>query len=85
MEDKKTLYRINEGKVFTGVCNGLAEHFNMEVQTVRILYVVASLLWALPIIIYIVLSFTLPVKELATPKKDMLQDEYAYDPNDYKL
>ena len=62
-----------------------AEHFNMEVQTVRILYVVASLLWALPILVYIVLSFALPVKEFATPKKAELQDEYAYDPDDYKL
>jgi len=85
MENTKTLSRVHEGKVFTGVCSGLAEHFNMEVQTVRILYVVASLLWALPILIYIILSFALPVKEFATPRKEKLEDEYAYDPNDYKL
>ena len=35
MENTKTLSRVHEGKVFTGVCGGLAEHFNMEVQTVR--------------------------------------------------
>ena len=85
MDDKKVLCRVSEGKVFTGVCGGIAEHFNMEVQTVRILYVVASLLWALPILVYIVLSFSLPIKEFATPKKEKLQDEYVYDPNDYKL
>jgi len=85
MDDKKVLSRVSEGKVFTGVCSGLAEHFNMEVQTVRILYVVASIVWALPILVYIILSFTLPVKEFASPKKEKLQDEYAYDPNDYKL
>lgn len=83
--ENKVLSRVQEGKVFTGVCSGLAEHFNMEVQTVRILYFVASILWGLPIIVYIVLSFTLPVKEFATPKKDSIEDEYAYDPNDYKL
>ena len=83
--EKKVLSRVEEGKVFTGVCGGLAEHFNMEIQTVRILYVVASIIWALPILIYIILSFTLPVKQFATPKRDIIEDEYAYDPNDYKL
>ena len=85
MDNIKTLSRVDEGKVFTGVCGGIAEHFNMEVQTVRILYVVASLLWVLPILIYIILSFSLPVKEFATKKKEKIEDEYAYDPNDYKL
>ena len=85
METKKKLQRINEDKVFTGVCNGLAEHFNMEVQTVRILYVVASLIWALPILIYIILSFTLPVKEIEIAKAETIEDEYAYNKDDYKL
>ena len=85
MEAKKKLQRINEDKVFTGVCNGLSEYFNMEVQTVRILYVVASLIWALPILIYIILSFTLPVKELKTAKAEIIEDEYAYNEDDYKL
>jgi len=85
MENNKTLSRVDEGKVFTGVCGGLAEHFNMEIQTVRILYVVASLLWGLPVLVYIILSFALPVKKFATPKTDVIEDEYAYDPNDYKL
>ena len=70
MEAKKKLQRINEDKVFTGVCNGLSEYFNIEVQTVRILYVVASLIWALPILIYIVLSFTLPIKEIEIAKAE---------------
>ncbi len=85
METKKKLQRVNEDKVFTGVCNGLAEYLNMEVQTVRILYVVASLVWALPILIYIILSFALPVKELEIAKAEIIEDEYAYNEDDYKL
>ncbi len=85
METKKKLQRVNEDKVFTGVCNGLSEYFNMEVQTVRILYVVASLIWALPILIYIILSFTLPVKEIEIAKAETIEDEYAYNEDDYKL
>jgi len=85
MEVKKTLQRVDEGKVFTGVCNGIAEYFNMDVSTVRVLYAVTSLLWGFPIFIYIILSFTLPVKELEIAKAETIEDEYAYNPDDYKL
>lgn len=85
MDNSKKLQRVNEDKVFTGVCNGLAEYFDMEVQTVRILYVVASLIWVLPIIVYVILSFTLPVKEIEIAKAETLEDEYAYNEDDYKL
>ena len=85
MEAKKRLQRVEENKVFTGVCNGLAEYFDMEVQTVRILYVVACLVWALPILVYIILSFSLPVKEIEIAKAETIEDEYAYNEDDYKL
>lgn len=85
MEVKKKLQRVDDGKVFTGVCNGLSEYFNVDVQTVRILYVVASLIWGLPILIYIILSFTLQVKEIEIVKADVIEDEYAYNEDDYKI
>ncbi len=85
MEAQKKLQRVQDGKVFTGVCNGLSEYFNMEVQTVRILYVIASLIWGLPVLIYIVLSFTLEVKEIEIAKAEVIEDEYAYNEDDYKL
>lgn len=85
MEVQKKLNRVEEGKVFTGVCKGLAEYFNMDVQLVRIIYVISTLLWGLPLIIYIVLSFALPVKEHEILKAETLEDEYAYNEDDYKL
>lgn len=85
MDTNKKLCKIDDGKVFSGVCNGLAEHLNMKVDTVRILYVVVSIFWVLPIIIYVILSFTLPFKELEMKKAEKLNDEYAYNEEDYKL
>ena len=85
METSKRLLRVEDGKVFTGVCKGLSEYFNMEVQTVRIIYVVASLLWVLPILIYVVLSFALQVKEIEIAKAAVMADEYAYNEDDYKI
>ena len=85
MNTKKRLQRVDEGKVFSGVCNGIAEYLDIDVNTVRILYVVISLFWGLSIFIYIILSFALPVKEIEIAKADTLEDEYAYNPDDYKI
>lgn len=85
MENTKKLYRINEGKALTGVCVGISEYTKVELDVVRILYIIASLISGIPIIIYIVLTFALPVKEISTFKKDIKEDEYAYDPEDYKI
>ena len=85
MEVKKRLQRVDEGKVLTGVCNGLSEYLDMDVNTVRILYVVVSLFSGLPILIYIILSLTLTVKELEIKKAETIEDEYAYNEDDYKI
>ena len=85
MEIKKTLQRVDDGKVFTGICSGIAEYFDMEISTVRILYVVTSLFSGFPILLYVILSFVLPVKELEIAKAETIEDEYAYNPDDYKI
>ena len=85
METKKKLQRVDTGKVFSGVCNGIAEYIDMDVRTVRILYVIISLFWGLAIFIYIILSFALPVKELEIAKAETIEDDYAYNPEDYKI
>lgn len=33
----KPLYKIREGRIISGVCAGLAEYFNIDVNLVRIL------------------------------------------------
>ena len=85
MDAKNKLQRVDEEKVFSGVCNGIAEYLNMEVKTVRILYTIISLFWPFAILIYIILSFALPVKELEIAKAETIEDEYAYNPEDYKI
>ena len=85
METKKTFQRVDEGKVFSGVCNGIAEYTDIDVKTVRILYAVVSLFWGVSILIYIILCFVLPVKELEIAKAETIEDEYAYNEDDYKI
>lgn len=59
---KKQLYRTKYNKMLFGVCNGLAEYFNIDVSIIRILFVIATLFFGGSIIVYIALAIILPVK-----------------------
>lgn len=85
MSTQKTLYRVNENKVFLGVSTGLAEYFDMDVSIIRVIFVVLALTGVgFPIIIYIVLGLVLPVKEIEMKKAETVeQDDYAFNKDDY--
>jgi phage shock protein C len=61
---KKRLFKDKQTGMFSGVCSGIAQYFNIDVSIIRICYVLLSLLVAgFPgIIIYIVLAIILPDK-----------------------
>ncbi|MCD8327706.1 MAG: PspC domain-containing protein [Ruminococcus sp.] len=40
----KKLYKINEGKVIKGVCNGISEYLNVDVGVVRLVCIFLSFL-----------------------------------------
>ncbi len=56
----RKLTRSTTNKFIGGVCGGLAEYLNMDVNLVRILTVVISLFTGVPIILYLVALFLLP-------------------------
>jgi phage shock protein PspC (stress-responsive transcriptional regulator) len=39
----RRLYRIREGAMITGLCNGIAQHFNIDPTFVRVAFVVAAI------------------------------------------
>jgi phage shock protein PspC (stress-responsive transcriptional regulator) len=58
----RRLCRIEEGKWFFGVCQGLAAYSGIAVEWVRSLFVIVSVFTGgIPVLIYIVLMFVLPV------------------------
>lgn len=63
----KNLYRQKTQKVIGGVCAGLAEYFDLDVNIMRLLFVAVTLLTALlpMIIFYIVAWIIVPVEEKA--------------------
>ena len=57
----KRLYQISEGAMISGVCNGFAAYFNIDVTIVRIMFVVLALLTGgLWILAYVVMMFVIP-------------------------
>lgn len=61
----KKLYKIEQGKIISGVCGGIAEYFNIDPSLIRILLVVASLLFSFGVgglVAYIIAACILPKK-----------------------
>lgn len=58
----RRLCRIEEGKWLFGVCQGLAAYSSISVEWVRSIFVIVSVFTGgIPVLIYLVLMFALPV------------------------
>jgi phage shock protein C len=58
----RRLCRIEEGKWFFGVCQGLAAYSGIAVEWVRSIFVIVSVFTGgIPVLIYLILMFALPV------------------------
>ncbi|ULQ58966.1 PspC domain-containing protein [Brucepastera parasyntrophica] len=58
----KTLYRLQEGKIFLGVCAGFAEYFDVDVTLMRIIWVFFALIFGAGILVYFIAAFLMPKK-----------------------
>ena len=70
MKNGKKLYKVREGKVLAGVCQGLAEYLDIDVSIVRILTVVLALCYSVGLVAYIAATLILPWKEDLYPRDD---------------
>ena len=62
MNTGKKLTRPTEGKVFFGVCAGLAEYFNLDVTIVRAIFMIATIFSFAGVAVYAVLALVVPQK-----------------------
>ncbi len=57
----RRLYRIREGAMLGGVCNGLAAYFDIDVAVVRVIFVLLAIVtWGLWSLAYLVMMFVIP-------------------------
>ena len=56
----KRLYRIQEGAMISGVCNGIAAYVNIDPTFVRLAFVLLTIFWGTGLLVYVVMAFVVP-------------------------
>ena len=68
---KKRLFRDPDNKAIGGVCAGLAAFLNIDITIVRIILLLALLLWGSGFIVYLVLWIVVPLAKTPADKCEM--------------
>ncbi len=58
----RTLYKNEEKGKLAGVCQGVAEYFDLDPTLVRVIWFVVSWAWGVGVGVYILLAIILPSK-----------------------
>ena len=61
----RRLYRIREGDMIAGVCNGLAAYAHIDPTLVRLAFVFLTIMWGTGLMVYVVMAIVVP--EAVTP------------------
>ncbi len=56
----RRLYRIHEGAMLAGVCNGIAVYMNIDPTLVRLAFVLLTMLWGTGVLVYAVMVIVVP-------------------------
>jgi phage shock protein PspC (stress-responsive transcriptional regulator) len=56
----RRLYRIHEGAMLAGVCNGIAAYVNIDPTLVRLAFVLLTMLWGTGLLVYVVMAIVVP-------------------------
>ena len=64
----RRLYRITEGAMLAGVCNGIAAYAGIDPTFVRLAFVFLTMLWGTGLLVYVVMAFVVPVALSAEQK-----------------
>lgn len=58
--DGTKILTLDESSIFGGVCSGLSEHYGLNKNGLRVAFVICSLFFLLPTLVYIVMWLILP-------------------------
>ena len=56
----RRLYRIYEGAMISGVCNGVAAYVNVDPTFVRLAFVLLTMIWGTGVLVYLVMTVVVP-------------------------
>jgi phage shock protein PspC (stress-responsive transcriptional regulator) len=64
----RRLYRIQEGAMLSGVCNGLGAYCGIDPTFIRIGFVVLTFFWGAGFLVYLLMSFVVPAANTPAEK-----------------
>ena len=56
----RRLYRIHEGEMIAGVCNGIAAYLGVDPTLVRLAFVLLTMVWGTGLAVYVVMAIVVP-------------------------
>lgn len=56
----KRLYRIREGEMLAGVCNGIGAYFNIDPTLIRLAFALLTMLWGTGVLVYVIMAIVVP-------------------------
>lgn len=63
----RRLYRIVDGSMICGVCNGIAAYFNVDPTLIRLAFVFLTIFWGTGVLVYLIMAVVVP--EAHTPEE----------------
>lgn len=72
---KKRLYKVEDGKLISGVCGGLAEYFDIDPSLVRIVTALIIACKGVGLIAYIIAAIVLPTKSKVEAQNNIYEGE----------
>jgi phage shock protein PspC (stress-responsive transcriptional regulator) len=63
----RRLYRITDGAMLAGVCNGIGAYLNVDPTFIRLAFVFFAIVWGTGVLLYVVLALVIP--EAVTPEE----------------
>jgi len=64
----RRLYKLHDGAMVAGVCNGIAVYFGIDPTIVRLLFVLLTFFWGFAVLVYLILMIILPSPETTAEK-----------------
>jgi phage shock protein PspC (stress-responsive transcriptional regulator) len=59
----KRLYRLKKDRIIGGVCAGIGNYFNLDPVLVRLIWIIASLIFGAGILAYLIAWIIIPEKK----------------------
>jgi len=56
----KRLFKVHDGAMLFGVCNGIGAYFNIDAAIVRILFVILTLVYGAGVLLYLIMAALIP-------------------------